>query len=80
MGDQDFICNWVGNRQWVDVLPWHGSDRWPAAVEETWVVDGQEVCWGGGLGDKRCEQGVIGKGHKSMPSAEGMLLYIQHWV
>lgn len=46
MGDQDFICNWVGNRQWVDVLPWHGSDRWPATVEETWVVDGQEVRWG----------------------------------
>ena len=47
----DFICNHVGNRQWVDVLPWHGSKRWAAAEEETWLVDGEEVrCarWGAG--------------------------------
>jgi carboxypeptidase C (cathepsin A) len=43
VGDQDFICNWVGNRQWVDVLPWDGSKRWAAAVEETWLVDGEEA-------------------------------------
>lgn len=42
-GDQDFICNWVGNKQWVDVLPWHGADRWAAAEEEVWDVDGEEA-------------------------------------
>lgn len=43
----------VGNRQWVDVLPWDGSQRWAAAVEETWVVDGEEVRSRSG-GAKRC--------------------------
>lgn len=39
-GDRDLICNWVGNRQWVDVLPWSGAERWAAAQEEVWSVDG----------------------------------------
>lgn len=40
---QDFICNWVGNRAWVDVLPWPGAARWAAAQEEPYMVDGEEV-------------------------------------
>lgn len=27
----------------MDVLPWHGSKRWTSAVDETWVVDGEEA-------------------------------------
>ncbi|EFN52050.1 hypothetical protein CHLNCDRAFT_32614 [Chlorella variabilis] len=39
-GDQDFICNYVGNQQWVDVLPWHGAKRWAVAEDEPWTVEG----------------------------------------
>lgn len=24
-GDKDFICNWLGNRWWVDALDWEGQ-------------------------------------------------------
>ena len=37
---QDFICNWIGNKQWVDVLPWHGAASWAAAAEAPWTVGG----------------------------------------
>lgn len=40
---QDFICNYVGNQQWVDVLPWHGAAKWPGAAEESWLVDGEQA-------------------------------------
>jgi len=40
-GDKDLICNYVGNRAWVDKLPWEGADDWAAAKEETWTVDGE---------------------------------------
>ena len=33
--------NWVGNKQWVDVLPWHGASKWAAAEEEPWEVEGK---------------------------------------
>lgn len=40
-GDKDLICNYIGNRAWVDVLPWSGSEEWAAAKETTWSVDGE---------------------------------------
>jgi hypothetical protein len=27
-GDQDLICNWLGNRRWVDALDWSGKEGW----------------------------------------------------
>ena len=27
-GDQDLICNWLGNRRWVDALDWEGAQGW----------------------------------------------------
>ncbi|KAI3426072.1 hypothetical protein D9Q98_008040 [Chlorella vulgaris] len=42
-GDQDFICNHVGNRQWVDVLPWHDASRWALAADQSWEVEGGEA-------------------------------------
>lgn len=33
----------MGNRQWVDVLPWAGAARWAAAQEEAWEVGGQQA-------------------------------------
>lgn len=40
-GDKDFICNWLGNRRWVDGLPWIGADDWAAEGEHAWSVDGE---------------------------------------
>lgn len=27
VGDQDYICNWIGNKHWVLNLDWHGSEK-----------------------------------------------------
>jgi cathepsin A (carboxypeptidase C) len=27
VGDQDFICNWIGNKEWVLKLDWKGKDQ-----------------------------------------------------
>jgi len=27
-GDKDLICNWLGNRRWVDALDWAGKEGW----------------------------------------------------
>lgn len=40
-GDQDFICNWLGNRRWVDALEWHGADDWAAEEDFEWSVHGK---------------------------------------
>ncbi|KFM23919.1 Serine carboxypeptidase-like 49 [Auxenochlorella protothecoides] len=42
-GDQDFICNWLGNRRWVDALPWAGAGDWRAARDARWTVDGEQA-------------------------------------
>ena len=30
-GDQDYICNWLGNQAWTLALPWSGKDAFNAA-------------------------------------------------
>lgn len=42
-GDQDFICNWLGNRRWVDALPWAGAGDWRTARDARWTVDGEQA-------------------------------------
>ena len=39
-GDQDLICNWLGNRRWVDALQWDGAEAWAAAEDCDWAVAG----------------------------------------
>ena len=39
-GDQDLICNWLGNRRWVDALPWSGAAEWAAAEDCDWHAGG----------------------------------------
>jgi hypothetical protein len=39
-GDQDLICNWLGNRRWVDAMKWQGSAEWAQAKEHEWTVSG----------------------------------------
>merc|ERR1712224_1184597 len=35
-GDQDFICNWLGNKAWTLKLPWSGKDAFNAASDHEW--------------------------------------------
>lgn len=39
-GDKDYICNWLGNRDWTDALEWSGSDKYAFAKTKNWTVDG----------------------------------------
>lgn len=43
-GDQDFICNWVGNARWVDAMRWSGADKYNKTSPVDFEVDG-EVAW-----------------------------------
>ncbi len=40
---QDFICNEVGNRWWVEALEWERAADWNAAPREDWEVDGEKA-------------------------------------
>jgi len=42
-GDQDIICNELGNRWWVDALEWSGRAEWARAQDEPWEVDGEHA-------------------------------------
>jgi carboxypeptidase C (cathepsin A) len=42
-GDQDLICNWLGNRRWVDALQWSGADAWADAHDLKWAVNGTQA-------------------------------------
>ena len=35
-GDQDFICNWLGNKAWTLALEWSGKDAFNKAEDRLW--------------------------------------------
>ena len=39
-GENDFICNWLGNHRWVKAMEWSGRARFNAAMPQPFVVDG----------------------------------------
>lgn len=39
VGDQDLICNYIGNRAWIDGLEWQLSEEWKQAVDSEWILD-----------------------------------------
>lgn len=39
-GDQDLICNWLGNARWVNALDWEGKEGFAAAPEVPWAAPG----------------------------------------
>lgn len=41
-GDADFICNWLGNRAWVEQLDWKGHDAYAEAKTKKLTLDGKE--------------------------------------
>ncbi len=42
-GDKDFICNWLGNNAWTQVLEWSGSRDFSKAKVRGFEVDGKEA-------------------------------------
>lgn len=42
-GDQDFICNWLGNEKWTLALPWTHKAEFNAAGVKPFMVSGKEV-------------------------------------
>jgi len=42
-GDQDFICNWLGNSKWTLALDWAHKSEFNAASLTPFVVKGKEV-------------------------------------
>jgi cathepsin A (carboxypeptidase C) len=39
-GDQDFICNWLGNKAWTLQMSWSGQQAFTQAPDQTWNVGG----------------------------------------
>lgn len=56
-GDKDLICNWLGNRRWVDALEWEGRDAFASAPEVPWFAPG-----GGGGGNEAAAAGTVKSG------------------
>ncbi|CAN3371513.1 hypothetical protein DIURU_003881 [Diutina rugosa] len=50
-GDKDFICNWLGNQAWTNVLPWKHSDAFASAEEKPFEIKGKLRTLGGAVFD-----------------------------
>merc|ERR1712146_871137 len=43
-GDQDYICNWIGNKQWTLAMDWEHHDEYNAATDDAYrLSSGLEV-------------------------------------
>merc|ERR550517_1263127 len=42
-GDQDYICNWLGNKAWTLAMEWPGKSAFNAAKDAPWAVAGEEA-------------------------------------
>ena len=42
-GDQDFICNWLGNQAWAQALPWQHQHEFNTTKPVAWNVDGKQA-------------------------------------
>jgi len=40
-GEEDFLCNWLGNKAWTEKMVWPGQRGYADAVDEPWMVDGK---------------------------------------
>eukprot|EP00210_Caulerpa_lentillifera_P001109 g1070.t1 len=38
VGDQDLICNYIGNRAWIDEMQWQFSKEWKQAADYEWII------------------------------------------
>ena len=42
-GDQDYICNWLGNQAWTLALPWPGQGAFRAAAVADWPAGAKKA-------------------------------------
>jgi len=42
-GDVDYICNWLGNKQWTLALEWPHKREFNAAEDKAYMVDGKQA-------------------------------------
>merc|ERR1719231_602952 len=42
-GDEDFICNWLGNKAWTKALNWDSKDDFNKAQDIDWQVENKTV-------------------------------------
>jgi len=42
-GDQDYICNWLGNQAWTQALPWPHRGDFNTTTPAPWVVGGKQA-------------------------------------
>lgn len=40
VGNKDLICNYLGNKRWIDNLGWNGSAAWVLTEEKEWISGG----------------------------------------
>eukprot|EP00193_Tetraselmis_chui_P018622 CAMPEP_0177770264 /NCGR_PEP_ID=MMETSP0491_2-20121128/10822_1 /TAXON_ID=63592 /ORGANISM="Tetraselmis chuii, Strain PLY429" /LENGTH=498 /DNA_ID=CAMNT_0019287447 /DNA_START=178 /DNA_END=1674 /DNA_ORIENTATION=+ len=61
-GDQDFICNWIGNSRWVDALEWSGASKYNKTAPSRFSIDG-EPAWEARTADTLTFMKVYDAGH-----------------
>ncbi|GAU45458.1 hypothetical protein TSUD_107500, partial [Trifolium subterraneum] len=42
-GEFDFICNWIGNSNWVHAMEWSGQKQFAASKTAQFLVDGKNA-------------------------------------
>jgi len=79
-GKEDFICNWYGNRDWVEEMKWSGQDQYNNLNFSDWKVNG-EVAGEFKTVDNLTFLGVNLAGHMvPMDQAENSLYMLQQFM
>lgn len=42
-GQADYICNWFGNREWINLLEWNGKSEFNKAGQHDWIIMNKSV-------------------------------------
>ncbi|KAK2424824.1 serine carboxypeptidase [Trifolium repens] len=42
-GEEDLICNWLGNSRWVDAMKWSGQKEFTVSSSTPYLVDSEEA-------------------------------------
>jgi cathepsin A (carboxypeptidase C) len=42
-GEDDFICNWMGNKAWTLALDWSGKNNFNSTRDVPWTVNNKEA-------------------------------------
>lgn len=42
-GQADYICNWLGNKEWINMLGWNGKEEFNKAGQHDWIMNDKSV-------------------------------------